>query len=840
VLGIGKSATPADYVYDSTVRSTNDVLFVVASYERTGTGTVASLWINPSVPSFGANAAPAPTLVCTAGTNRDLNTNGVRAFVIACQNANAPAGQLDELRIAGDWRFVTSSQSSARPNILFVLCDDLGYGDLGILHQNSRNPGQPRHFTPKLDTLAIEGMQLHQHYCPAPICAPSRSSLLLGVHQGHANVRDTQWDKALADNHTLGTVLKAAGYATCAIGKWGLHGKNDGTSPSTWPAFPTKRGFDHFFGYLKHGDGHEHYPKEALYIATRKSKECYDGTINITTNLDKCYTTDLFTARAKKWIVDHQNRRNGQPFFMYLAFDTPHSVYELPTQAYPAGGGTNGGMQWLGTPGSMISTASGTVDSWTHPSYANATYDHDNDPDTAEVGWPEVFKRFATAVRRIDDAVGDLKAVIRDLGIETNTVLVFTSDNGPTTEDALGLPITYSTDFFDNFGPLDGIKADTWEGGIRVPTLVRWPGKIEAASTNFTPSQFQDWLPTFAQLAGVPVPSRTDGVTLLPSLLGTGRQREGTLYVEFAVGGSTPNYAEFEPYHRNRIRGQMQVVRLNGLQGVRYNILSASDDFELYDVLNDPKQKFNLAVLPEYASLQQKMKDRVLQLRRSEPESPRPYDNEFVPAIPVDSPVQGVDWSACADAFPWVPDMMEVGPLVRGIASSPALSVLPRANDVAIRFGGFLRIPADGDYTFYLSADSGALMRIHDAIVIDADFGYARGSEAAGVIKLRAGYHPFRLDYARGSIGAPSLQIAWSGPGISKQAIPTTTFFRTNPRLAFTSSVHADRLVLDWSGDFVLQSSTNAAGPFSDMPNAQPPYTNEFGNQKHRFFRLRN
>src|ERR1035437_5716860 len=171
---------------------------------------------------------------------------------------------------------MTNAIFAASPNILFILTDDLGYGDVGVFFQNARKASgirsEPWHLTPQIDTLAGQGIQLSQYYCPAPVCAPSRASLLLGVHQGHANVRDNQFDKALEDNHTLATVLKRAGYATVAIGKWGLQGR--GANPAAWPAYPTKRGFDDYFGYVRHADGHEHYPKEGLY---RKPKEVWEN-----------------------------------------------------------------------------------------------------------------------------------------------------------------------------------------------------------------------------------------------------------------------------------------------------------------------------------------------------------------------------------------------------------------------------------------------------------------------------------------------------------------------------------------------------------------------------------
>jgi arylsulfatase A-like enzyme len=835
VLGIGKSTTPADYVYDTTVYHPGDVLFVVAAYERTGSGTIANLWINPSPETFGASAAPEPTLTCTTGTQGDINVNGVRAFVIACQKPDAPTGLIDELRIGTDWSFVTTSQSPNRPNILFILYDDLGYGNVGVLYQNSRAPGLPKHTTPKLDTFAAEGMQLRQHYCPAPICAPARSSLMLGTHQGHANVRDRQWDKELANNHTLPAVLKAAGYATAVIGKWGLQGS--GSSPATWPAYPTKRGFGYYLGYVRHGDGHEHYPKEGIY---RGTKQVWDGANNITPNLDKCYTADLFTARAKKWIRDHQASGSDQPFFLYLAYDTPHSVYELPTQAYPAGGGVSGGLQWLGTAGNMINTASGTVDSYVHPDYANATYDHDNNPGTAEVAWPEVFKRFATCVRRLDDAVADLKKLLQDLNLETNTLVVITSDNGPTNEDALGLPTRYSANFFDGFGPFDGIKADVLEGGIRVPTFVRWPGKIPAGSISHVPSQFHDWLATFADLAGIPAPARADGVSLVPTLFAEGNQRPGTVYVEFWATNPTPNFAEFELGRGGRMRGQMQSILLDGFQGVRYDVASHADNFEIYDVLNDPKQTLNLAGNPAFAGLQQQMKDRVLQLRRPDPDAARPYDNELVPPVVISSIAAGVEWRAFAQAFPWVPQFTGLAASASGSTNRPTVNVRPRDNDFGLLFKGYLAVPADGDYTFYLSADAGALLRIHDATVIDADFGYAGGTEVSGLIKLKAGLHPFRLHYARGTKGSPALNLSWSGPGFAKQSIPDSVFSRALVMPPTLSVFHdGSNPVLSWTGDFALQSAPEAAGPYSDLPSATSPHPVNPSSTSQLFFRLR-
>jgi arylsulfatase A-like enzyme len=196
--------------------------------------------------------------------------------------------------------FVLSAVAAPQPNIIYILCDDLGYGDVGVFAQNQRaarkDRNRPSFATPHIDTLARDGVKLTQHYAGSAVCAPSRASLLTGLTQGHANVRDNQFDKALADTHTISTVLRQAGYATAAFGKWGLQGgdeKDPAGTPAAWPAYPTRRGFDFFFGYVRHKDGHFHYPKE-------DGREVWENDREISKQLDLCYTTDLFTASTKK------------------------------------------------------------------------------------------------------------------------------------------------------------------------------------------------------------------------------------------------------------------------------------------------------------------------------------------------------------------------------------------------------------------------------------------------------------------------------------------------------------------------------------------------------------
>jgi arylsulfatase A-like enzyme len=668
----------------------------------------------------------------------------------------------------------TKPTKPTKPNIIFILTDDLGYGDLGVLFQNrlktENNRSQPWAFTPNLDRMAEQGALLPQHYCAAPVCAPSRASLMLGVSQGHSNVRDNQFDKALADNHTLGSVMKAIGYSTAAVGKWGLQGDDRwDKNGASWPAHPNKRGFDYFYGYIRHKDGHEHYPKEGIYDGP---KEVYENYNNVADGLDKCYTADLWTAAAKKWIIE-QKKAEKKPFFLYLAYDTPHAVLELPTQPYPKGGGLNGGMQWIGKPSNMINTASGDVDSWIHPDYANATYDDDKNPDTPEVAWPDVYKRYATDTRRIDDAVGDIMQLLKDLNIDKNTMIVFTSDNGPSIESYLKDEPVKPT-FFKSFGPFDGTKRDCWEGGVRMPTIAMWPGHIPSGEVVKTPSISYDWLSTFTEMAGIPAPANTDGISLLPSLTGKGKQKEGLVYVEYYQKGKTPKFSDFAKAHQGRRRNQMQMIRLGDFVGVRYDIQSQQDNFEIYNILKDPQQTTDLSGKSEMVSIQKKMKDMVLQSRRPNESAPRPYDNELIPAVDTLNPAPGVTWNAFNGDFPWVPDTSFLTSSQSGLTNLPSVSIA-KTNDV-ICLTGYIKVPTSGNYTFSLLTNSGALLRIHNCTVIDEDFGF-KGGERSGSILLEAGMHPFKLTYKRKANTKDELKLEWSGEGFAKQTIPASVFF---------------------------------------------------------------
>jgi arylsulfatase A-like enzyme len=371
-----------------------------------------------------------------------------------------------------------------RPNIIFILCDDLGPGDLGILWQNQRQTKQ-KFATPQLDTFAQEGMILSRHYCAAPVCAPARGSLLTGRHQGHCGIRNSQFDKALPDEHTLGTVMRQAGYATAAFGKWGLQGgkyrlkwpgQRGDRSPELEPGHPLLRGFDYFYGYTGHVDGHYHYPLKG-------NRPMYDGYKDVTDGLAKCYTTDLFTARTKKWIVDHHKAHPKQPFFTYLGFDTPHAPQQVPTTShltaksnYPAGGGLTGGIQW--------------------------------------------------------------------------------------NEGGKG---------GGNSGPHRGAKFSLYEGGLRIPAIISWPGHIPENQVRGQFATGCDWYPTILELCGISATKhRLDGKSLTPII----------------KSADTPT--AHKTFHWKL--GSKLAVR----QG-KWKMVVTGKKIELYDIPNDLGEAKNLA-----------------------------------------------------------------------------------------------------------------------------------------------------------------------------------------------------------------------------------------------------
>ncbi len=654
------------------------------------------------------------------------------------------------------------AEAKTKPNIILVLTDDLGIGDLGVHHQNERaRKGLPAIVTPNLDQFAGKGVRLDRHYTAAPVCAPARASLLTGVHQGHCDLRDNQFDKALENNLTLASLLRSAGYSTAVIGKWGVQGPGTATE---MPAHPLRRGFDYFYGPAAHLTGHFHYPKENPGKDNQgQPTAVFENEVNITDALDKAYSTDLYTARAKAWIAERAAKEPARPFFLYLAYTAPHARLDVPTGPYPAGRGLRGGLQYSGKPGAVINTAKGEINSWIHPDYAAKP-------------WPAHAKRHATMVRRLDDAMGDLLATLKDLNIDRDTLIVFTSDNGAHHECGFGGKFTQDPSFFQSYGDFDGLKRDVLEGGVHVPALVRWPAAAPAGRAVARPSQFHDWMATFAEAAGLPVPARTDGVSLLSDLTGQGERPDSTVYVEYAIrGGKTPAIKDFAASNRGRAQGQMQSIEIDGYKGLRYDIKRADADFEIYEPAKDTHEARNLADSSEkFRALNARMKAEVLRLRRANPTAARPYDSAAVPALAAPKETApGLLRRTLEKPSPWVPAPREFA----AASATPSSDFETPPGAGTVQWEGFITVPADGVYTFHITAGGRAFARLHRAILIDADTAAdaAPGKTVSTSIKLAAGTHAITLGFVPAGEKS-SLKLEWEGPGLAREAVPSSAF----------------------------------------------------------------
>lgn len=382
-----------------------------------------------------------------------------------------------------------AAQSAAdQPNIIFILADDLGYGDVGCY-------GQKIIKTPVLDRMAAEGMLFTQFYAGSTVCAPSRSVLMTGLHMGHTRVRGNSQvpgaQELRADDITFAEVMKRAGYATGLVGKWGL-GEN-GT-----PGHPNLKGFDYFFGFLNQSHAHNHFP-DHLWRNTERVPLPNDlvqvGRIPGTGYATKpvVYADDLFFDEAAAFIEEH----SGGPFLLELALTVPHANNERGRE--------------LG-------------DGQEVPDYGRF----------ADESWPSPLRGQAAMIERMDARIGALMEQLKRLGIDGNTVVIFTSDNGPHNE---GGP-EFNPEFFDANGPLRGIKRDLTDGGIRVPFIVRWPGRIAPNSVSSHVGYFGDMMATFAELGGGNTPEQTDSISIVPTLLNKGRQAQHAyLYFEFYERG---------------------------------------------------------------------------------------------------------------------------------------------------------------------------------------------------------------------------------------------------------------------------------------------------------------
>ena len=423
------------------------------------------------------------------------------------------------------------------PNVIFILADDLGYGDIGFL-------GQQYILTPALDRLASQGMRFSQHYSGAPVCAPSRSTLLTGLHTGHTPIRGNfeiqpEGQYPMPDTLlTLGKIFQQAGYRTAAFGKWGL-----GFVGTTGD--PSNQGFDQFFGYNCQRYAHRYYPAYLWDNQQQVPLLGNDWTTKTT------FAPDLIHQKSLEFIEANQH----QPFFLFLPLVMPHAELAVPEDETFHYYRTKFGEEspHIAPPGGDYGPEM-VIPGYQSQPYPRAT--------------------FAAMVARIDRYVGEIVSKLEVLGISENTLVIFTSDNGAHQEGGAD-PL-----FFDSNGPFRGFKRDLYEGGIHVPLVARWPGKIKAGSQSGHVAAFWDWLPTLADAIGAASPAGIDGISFLPTLLDAGKQQfPDHLYWEFHESGGR------------------QALRKGDWKLVKYQVQDAAKTtLELFDLANDPEERTNVAL----------------------------------------------------------------------------------------------------------------------------------------------------------------------------------------------------------------------------------------------------
>lgn len=750
--------------------------------------------------------------------------------------------------------------AGSKPNVIFILVDDMGWGDLNINWEKHGNAfgnrtGRASYPTPQLDKLANDGMLMLRHYTAAPVSVAARACLLTGMHTGHTRqIRDNTFDSPIADVHTLGSVMRGAGYATAVIGKWGIGG--GGQSGMAQTANPLDRGFDYFYGHTAHLSGHYHYPANSAtgYVEISENRnEIVSERVASSLSSVYAYSTDLFGARAKKWIADNDPATTKKPFFLLLTLTAPHASLRVPTCSYPSGGGKNGGLQWT-----TLSDGTGTCNTSTQ-ALAEAAgavwFGKDGYIHPGNKGFSGTTnQRHATMVRRVDDLVGDLRQLLAEMGIADNTVIVFTSDNGPHNEPGNDSCGAQDPTYFKTYGMMDGIKRDCHEGGMREPTIVCWPAQIAAGGTSLKPSQFQDWMATLADMAGVPVPASSSGVSLVPELTGEGERLDSDIYVEYYYGGSGASYGDFLAKNRGTSEVNQHVVYADGFKGFVRGLNESSVvgelQFEIYDTATDPQEANNLAgtAIDTMNRLQERMRAKLLQTRRASDRiagagaySEKLYFEKAANAIPANPPsvaASGLEWKVYAQdaAFPWVPDFRQtrLSAVAEGVQSAEAGTAMPDAaksqsGAVGVAFEGYIEVPEAGEYVFYLTTDatagSRAFVHLHGVMpLIDADKLYTAGKEASSYMNvgttketgekkvlLAAGKHPIRIGYvtAAGN-AAPSLALKWLKPGATEaEAVPASAFFRASDFGTETTTLAATQRA--GSQTLALGSGTGAA-----------------------------
>ncbi|MBB22602.1 MAG: N-acetylgalactosamine-6-sulfatase [Roseibacillus sp.] len=415
---------------------------------------------------------------------------------------------------------VTAATSVAKPNIIYILLDDAGYGDLSCY-------GQKKFLTPNIDRLASEGMKFTNHYSGSTVCAPTRSVIMSGLHTGHTPSRGNREIRPVgqfpipAGTFTIAEALKNAGYATGAFGKWGLG--NPGSEGD-----PIHQGFDRFFGYNCQRNAHTYYP---TWLFDDLHKIELDG---------KTYAHDLIMDKTVEWI----DRQHDKPFFCFLPVTIPHAAMHVP-EKYAAPFRKK------------------------FPEFENKVGRYGNNKPFAK----NPAAQFAGMMTALDEGIGRILKTLERHQIDTNTIILLSSDNGPHKEGG------HMPKYFNSSGGLRGFKRDLYEGGIRCPLLVRWPGKIKAGTTSDHISAHWDLFPTLCELAGTETPEGLDGMSFLPALLGAEQTQHEYLYWEFFEGGGK------------------RAVRIGKWKAVQNQVNREGQNapIEIYDLESDRAETRNLA-----------------------------------------------------------------------------------------------------------------------------------------------------------------------------------------------------------------------------------------------------
>ena len=416
------------------------------------------------------------------------------------------------------------AQTSRKPNIIWFMADDLGWGDVGCY-------GQKWIHTPNIDRLAAEGMRFTDGYAGCTVCAPSRSVLMTGLHGGHTPIRSNPGGVALLpEEQTVADVLRAAGYRTGLFGKWGLGDINT-------TGVPWKHGFDEFFGTLHQAHAHFQYPR---FLYSNEKEYPLPGNDSPGR---QTYANDVINEKS----LDFIRRHRGQPFFLYCSPTMPHYEPHVPEDS--------------------IAEYRGKIPNGEAYVEKNGRLKRQD----------ELGPAYAGMVTRVDRYLGNVLRVLRELNLDNDTIVFFTSDNG-------GMMQHFNHDFFRNTGSLRGQKGDFYEGGVRVPLIARWPGRIRPGQVSSFAWGFQDFLPTAAAIAGVPSPSGIDGISVLPTLLGRSQPPHQYLYWEL------PRYIAASGGFREEL--PLQAMRRGDWKAVRPK---PGGPLEIYNLKDDPGESKDLA-----------------------------------------------------------------------------------------------------------------------------------------------------------------------------------------------------------------------------------------------------